>query len=215
MKIYNKRHFLSTIIIVGLFMLSGCLSMSSLQTGRTMGKGEFGGGIAGGTFAVGVDNKDDTLTQQALGLDRLESPFGEIYVKYGITDRLDVGGKLTLIGTGNVDIKYRFLGSNESKGAISAGMSIGTVSVNDQTIFDVHVPVYLSFHPSNWFAIYSTPRYVLRNIEGTSSNWFGLTGGVRIGGKKFGVFGEYTYITNSVIDQPTTQVAIGLGFNIK
>jgi len=211
----SSKHLILTLMFIGILMFSGCLSMSSLQTGRTMGKGQFGGGFSGGYYSVEVLDKDNPLSNQVSDSEGIiESPFGELYLKYGLTDRLDVSGKISVYGVGNLEAKYRFLGTNESKGALSVGLGFGGIQIDAYNIFEAHLPVYLSYHPAKWLAVYSTPRYVFRVVNGNQANWLGVTGGIRLGGKKIGVFCEYTHVTNGII-KPTYQLALGLGINIK
>jgi hypothetical protein len=216
-KIYTILVKISFAIFV-IALLTGCASMSTMQTARTVGDGNFeleiGGGAVNTDIALG---ELDTLSFSA--------PFIEVGGRYGITDKLDVGAKLTLIGTATADVKYQFLGDQESLGAVSTGLGIGYLSIssgdNESKIFDIAVPLYLSLHPTPWFSLYSCPRYTLRINSYTSdedsgsstSHWYGATAGMRLG-KKVAFLIEYSYFGNTEIDIPFSQVTggIAIGF---
>jgi len=206
-------------VLFGIFLLSGCASMSTMQTGRTTEKGDLGFGFGGGTVN----------SELALGeLDTLDikAPFLEVSSRYGITDKLDVGAKLTLIGTAVADAKYQFLGDHESLVAGSAGFGIGYLSItsgdSESKIFDLMTPVYFSLHPTEWFSIYCSPKYVLRINSYTdgvesgsgSSHWYGVTGGARLG-KRTAFLVEFSSFANSEVDIPFTQVTAGVAIGIR
>lgn len=200
-------------------ILSSCASMSSLQTARTTPVGEFGYGVGGGYVKSEIQLGETDSTQN------LNAPFVEVSTRYGLTDKLDVGARLTIIGTGVVDAKYQFLGDQESVFAGSAGLGLGHLSINSgdtkSRIYDVMVPLYFSVHPTEWFSAYASPRYVYRinsyttgEEKGSSStHWYGATGGIRVG-KKFGAFLEYSRFGNSDESTPFSQVTGGISIGI-
>ena len=78
-------------------------------------------------------------------------------------------------------------------------MSYSDVSSDDEdkdetTLIDLTVPVYASYHPADAFALYTSPKYLMR-ISDENSQHVGLTGGLRLG-KVGGVFLEATYLTS-------------------
>ncbi len=217
--------FHSILFVALCYLLSSCASMSTLQTARTTEKKKLVGGFSGGTvnFDTGI-KKDTTPTSSNIVLN---VPFIELYARYGITDKWDAGMKLTIIGTFLVDTKYQFLGDDKSKFAGSIGLGLGTLNITsgDYTnkVKDVHFPLYLSYHSAEWFGLYANPRYIMRfNSEknGSSptttytSNWYGATGGIRLG-KKSALFLEYSYFLNSKVSNPFTQFTVGLGFGVR
>ena len=225
-KFQNTRWKFNSLLFITIgFLLTSCASMSTLQTARTTEKNEFVGGFSGGAvhYDTGVQQiQDSTSTKTYI----LNMPFVEGYARYGITDKLDMGAKLTIIGTFLVDAKYQFLGNGESKIAGSAGLGLGTLTmkIGDYTnkIKDIHAPFYFSFHPAKWIGLYVSPRYVYRinssddgkTKRNFASSWYGATGGVRLGNKA-ALFIEYSYFGNSETPQPFTQFTVGLGFGIR
>jgi hypothetical protein len=210
------------VMITGLWLVSGCASMSCMQTARVTEKGRFVGGFGGGAVSVGLGVMDSSNKEVIF-----RAPFAEIFARYGVTEKLDLGAKLTIIGTFLLDGKYQFQGNSESKFANSAGAGIGFMSISAgdyiNKIKDIHFPYYFSFHPTNWLGIYTNPRYVLRltnstykndsSVKNSTTHWYGMTGGLRFG-KTTGFFMEYTYF-GTATGRPLTQVTVGLGFGIR
>jgi hypothetical protein len=212
---------------LAIYMLPSCVSMTSLQTARTMEKGEFGGGFGGGMVNAEINSGTETFD--------LKAPFMEASARYGITDKLDAGAKITLIGTSGLDVKYQFLGDKQSLLAGSVGTGFGYLSlssgsgdnISKSVITDINVPVSFSIHPKEWFAFYASPRYTLRlnsynnTVNGvddkgsSNSNWYGITTGIRLG-KKVGFLVEYSYYLNDTDGTPPlTQFAAGLAIGIR
>jgi len=212
-KTISTLYYLAFTGVIALF-LSGCVSMSSMQTGRTVGEGktELNVGGSGVKYAFILDEEADTASVSA--------PMIEFDFRYGVTDKLDIGGKVSLLGTSGLYGKYQFLGDQESvlAGSVGAGfgyIQLGADSGVDETnlsIFDLTVPVYFSVHPAKWVGIYATPRYTLRFANGVS-HWVGGTGGIRLG-NRFGGFAEYSLFTSNIATTNLSQVTFGLSFGI-
>jgi hypothetical protein len=88
----------SRILLIPLasLLLSGCPSLSTLQTPRTVPKGQTRFGI--GAEAVGISSDGDSITV----------PQFEFSARYGLTDDIDIGAKLYAIGV-ELGLKYQFL----------------------------------------------------------------------------------------------------------
>lgn len=206
-------------LFLGVVFLSGCASMSTMQTARTTKKGEFGYSFGGGYVSTEMPIEGvDTMNVNA--------PLLEAGARYGVTENLDVGGKITIIGTAVADAKYQFLGDQESKIAGSAGLGVGYLSMEsgdtESKLYDLMVPAYFSYHPADWLSIYTSPKYVFRinsynsdSETGTETNhWYGAGAGLRIG-KNTGVFLEYTYFGNTEYEKPFSQINAGIGIRIR
>jgi hypothetical protein len=210
MKYLNLTFFGFSLLLMSL--MQSCVSTSALQTARVTPKGEIATGI--GVLLP----KAELIAGDSTDFNGFA---GEISLRYGITDKLDVGTKITLIGTGGVDAKYQFIGDGDSKFAGSAGLGLGYLTLDlggaRSTIVDLTIPAYFSYHPINAVALYVSPRFLYRNVPGFSNTFFGGIGGVRLGTRKFGIFGEYVYLesSNKETNSNQTQWNIGLGFNIQ
>ncbi|MDD5185509.1 MAG: DUF5777 family beta-barrel protein [Paludibacter sp.] len=219
----SKREIkLVVLMIMFIYMLNSCASMSTLQTARVTEKGQyayvFGGGVVESRIPYGTT---DTL--------KLTIPFVEIGIRYGIFDKMDVGAKISIIGTATADVKYQFIGDSKSKFAGSIGLGVGYMNMNSNVsntilqsnFVDAMLPVYFSYHPINWIALYCSPKYVLRTIISQNyndntvsyghSNWYGASGGIRIG-KRIAFLAEYTLFENNQISEPFSQITCGISY---
>lgn len=166
-------------------IFASCFSFSNFQTARTLGKGntEFGGNLSylGGGGAI-------------IGL-----PLIEIGGKYGVAENVDLGLRLGNIGNIMIDSKFQFYGTKESSFAAATGLSVGGsfigFSLDDNEgigFFQYEIPLHLSTHPSDKFAVYFTPRYMGIGGSGSGetslSHLFIFSPGMEFGNKlKFGV----------------------------
>jgi hypothetical protein len=206
-----KKVLLSSIILSATLM-TGCVSFSTLQTGRVAGRDNFVGTVA--YSSVNGQILSDSAANTA--------PMLEFQSTYGITEKLDGFIKIGLLGTSSLGAKYQLLGDDESKGALSFGTSIGTISTSsgiyETKVWDWTIPVYASYHPTDWLAVYASPKYVMRFIgnyendkktKSSTSGWYGGTGGIRVG-RKFGFMVEYSSFTTNGLAKPYSQVSAGL-----
>lgn len=217
MKNNNPQIQFLTVLMAMLFLAS-CASMSSMQTARVTDKGEVGFGGGAGYVRSDINLGDsDTIS--------IAAPFLEAFARYGITERLDMGVKFTVIGPMGIDAKYQFYGDKESGLAASAGFGLFYLPITSgdskAIITDLHFPLYLSVHPLPALGIYAVPKFILRNNsynadgvrETETSNWLGVTTGMRFG-RKNGLFVEYSYFGNNKFDVPLSQFNIGFGIGI-
>ncbi|MDD4993764.1 MAG: hypothetical protein PHR83_16200 [Paludibacter sp.] len=226
-KVFKVRIFVCLFIPV----FTGCASMSTMQTARVTEKGKFdylvGGGVVNSSI-VGTSRivtSPDTVSTTTVFSQKFYIPFIELGMRYGILDNLDVGAKVSIIGTATLDFKYQFLGDRNSKLAGSVGLGGGYISIGVNTtknhMYDAMLPVYFSYHPLNWISLYCSPKYVFRttnsynfenNYHGTTfSHWYGASGGIRIG-KRIAFLAEYSFFGNSLSPVPFSQVSCGIAF---
>jgi hypothetical protein len=223
----NQKRLTSIFVfaIITVFF-TGCASMSSMQTARVTDKGKFGVGFSGGYVKTEIEIGDLESIDVA-------GPLMEISARYGISEKLDVGAKLGIVGTSGADAKFQFLGNKQSKFASSAGFGVyylsseSSTTINEttntlkSTVIDLHFPLYFSVHPTNWLGIYAAPKYILRLnnyndngvSESASSSWLGVTSGLRLG-RKNALFMEYSYFGSSAYSVPLGQFMIGIGIGI-
>ena len=222
------------LLLAGLpLALGACTSVSVYQSAKTLPKGDFqaGLGVGGGaaknkTNIAGFNPDFPTLS-------------GDLWTRYGITDRVDAGLKLSLFGSLTGDARCGLL--NESRGdafSLAAGAAYVYTSVStaysghqDKTVIqDMMLPLYLSKDLADWFTVYAVPRYVRRTTGNTrtsdssagrseklSSDMLGLGGGIMFNlGKKNGTHLALEY--HEVFDPSdpshyTRNAGLGLAFD--
>ncbi len=149
-------------------------------------------------------------------------PVFEIYGKYGVTDRIDLGLRYSNFSVITVDYKHQLFGDLESVYAIATGASVGGSIIRidwdnyKARFFQYEIPVHLSIHPAPWFTAGISPKYT--GIGVSSSNGFevmhlvGVTPGIEIGDRFRGML-SYSYLVplNEVVASTSfQQVAVGM-----
>jgi hypothetical protein len=139
-------------------LLSGCLSLSTIQTGKTIGEDNVELALSGsyGRFSqISVlDNEGDFDNQ----------PLISVSGQYGVSDRVDIGLRFnqnTFVGP---TVKWQIMGNKESTFAGSIGLDIGFnffAFVFGNFTYYTTIPLYLSYHPKNSISFYLTPRYLI------------------------------------------------------
>lgn len=198
--------------------LTGCVNSSTLQTAKALDPGKQRILVGGGYYASPSVNAD---ASEATGEDTsLALPYMEVGYRRGIVDKVEVGAKVTIPGTTGLDAKYQFLQSGNL--ALAAGLGLGYLKISSgsegmetsTTLIDTTVPVYASYDLAKSFAVYTSPKYVLRyaksvdDMSATSSgvnHLVGATAGVRLG-NTFGLFLETSYLKSLSNDFDAFQV---------
>lgn len=162
--------------------LTGCVSMSGLQTARTLPPGE-----SQATFGGGVYSSDSLVKSQEdqVQLEKISLPYLEASYRRGFGEKWDAGVKVALIGTLNADMKYSLFAGEQWAFAVGAGLGYidyeSSSGLDTQkykvTIIDIHLPLYASYDFSDRFAVYMIPKYILRTMSGDSSDSASLAGG--------------------------------------
>ena len=198
---------------------TGCVNSSTLQTAKALDPGKQRILVGGGFYSspsVNADASEASSTDVSLAM-----PYMELGYRRGIVDKVEVGAKVTLPGTAGVDAKYQFL--NAGNLALAAGIGTGYLKImsgaegmeTSSTIVDAIVPVYASYDVSRFFAVYSSPKYVLRYAKSfdetdmsSSSGMNHLVGGtmgVRVGQNQ-GLFLATSYLKSVSSDFDSFQV---------
>lgn len=208
-----------------LLFLSSCASISGFQTGRTVGAetGEIMFSVNGTRspdFDELSDENVDTVNAENFSI---FFPNIEIGGRYGITDKLDFGIRANTNLNIYADVKYQFVGDQESPVAIAAGAGLGMFGFVTGTggLFNFQIPLYASYHPTESLDLYLAPRYVGQwgTVLGESSgliNYFGANAGFLTGRRtKFGVDVAYYGLSNSDTGFNDSLFQIGFGMKFK
>jgi hypothetical protein len=138
-------------------LLSGCLSLNTLQSGKSLGKDNLEISAAG---TLGKYSQNSLLDEEG---DFDSAPVFGLRGRIGVSNKIDLGfhfDQTSLIGT---NFKYQFIGDSGSTFASSlgldAGFNFGSALFGNFTHY-VSIPLYTSYHPSDNIAIYLTPRYL-------------------------------------------------------
>jgi Outer membrane protein beta-barrel domain len=212
------------LLLINGVLLFSCTSMSTLQTARTLSKGQLRCTVGLSTTNSKVVKDSDTIKSNTI--------VQEVGFRLGVRNRLDVGLKVSLIGSISIDGKYQFLGTSDSKLAGSIGIGFGYSQISGDKLFgkgnptmnmgSVVIPLYFSYHPG-LFSFYASPRYTYNlalyqreDFERSYTNqWYGLSVGTRIGRPdKIGLLVEGSYFKIST-GTYFSQVAVGVDFRFR
>lgn len=174
--------------------------MSSLQTARTLPKGDTDLGAA-------------VAAQGTLFEGPVVIPHFEIFGRRGLAENFDIGLKLSSAGGINIDGKYQFNGDQNSKSAkaVGAGLAFWYDGYKYVTSYQT-LALYLSFHPNENFAWYAVPK-IFHQLEFGIGNKFknGISNENTFFGGNFG-FQKRIKPKISIIGEASTFVPLNGGF---
>jgi hypothetical protein len=197
---------------------AACVNSSTLQTAKALDPGKQRILVGGGYYASPSLNAD---ASSATGDDvSLALPYMEVGYRRGIVKKVELGAKVTIPGTAGIDAKYELL--NDGKFAVAAGAGFAYLKLTSgaegmetsSTIVDAIVPVYASYDLAKSFAVYASPKYVLRYTKSvdemaeSSSGMNHLVGGTlgtKLGNNR-GLFLETSYLKSVSSDFDSFQV---------
>jgi len=186
-----------------LFLLAGCANFSALQTARTLPKNTGRVNLGLGFFRS--PDIDAQVGEQTGVPVEFTLPYFEIGGRFGLMEDLDIGGKYTFPGFFSIDGKYQLFSSGGFVFSGGVGMNYlsiaGSASMKDayhSTFFDLYLPSYISYDFNDWFALYTSPKYVMRYARsittgGSLAHLAGTSVGIKVGNKG-GFYLEGTYL---------------------
>ncbi len=215
---------ISALCIV-LALLSGCVALTSMETGRAIGSGQEALRVSAssGVFSeISIDGDRDDVSDEPLPLDFV--PVVGAGYTFGIGPRTDLGVQADMAGFASVRVKHQVVGSAASPVAVALGAEAGT-----------HVGALLfgfgyvvgsatataSVHPRPGVAVFASSRHTVVAVEPLSpppessrtqgSGWSfpSVTYGVAVGRQRqVGV-----EVTHAGLGAPS-QVSVGYRFRL-
>src|SRR5882724_2575175 len=162
------RLIFAAVVPLAFLVMTGCPSLSTMQTPATVPKGEVRLGV--GLESVGFSEKETNGDVKTVAL-----PQFEFNARYGLTDNIDVGAKLYLLGL-EVGAKYQFA-KGDFEAAIAPAVSYISVTVsnssgNDDTlrVAYLHLPLLLGYKLTDSFELAFGPKLLYVIATGTSSD---------------------------------------------
>jgi hypothetical protein len=216
-----QMHWVALVGVVALFTLGSCAQYSGFQTAKTVGQGAGEFYLAAGGLNTQVElGNDSTIIQEEFGV---VVPVFELGGRVGVIDDLDIGLKISSTLNILLDAKYQFIGDqDDSKFAMAVGGAFGYQGgFGSFQIFQAQLPLYVSYHPVDAFAIYGIPRYAVQFATGDGAgtvNNAGFSLGIEAGRKvRFGLDFSYFEILNleaqDIFDIPNFwQIGAGVKF---
>jgi hypothetical protein len=205
------------LIAITLLGLSGaCANYASFQEADTLPRGvtKIGVGATYTTYTAAVGNEKEEVSVPALNL----------WYRRGLLDKLEAHASVWIPLGSSFGLKYQLHGNRETAGlAVSLGLDLGLLQISagdgdnesTLTLVDTYVPVYIGYRVGPGFAVYGTPKYILRTASGGGSTAIGHlvggTAGVALGAKTtLHLEGSYFYDLDS--KEPALQAGVGIAF---
>lgn len=186
-------------------MFSSCFSFSNMQSGRSLGKEKVELNMSAGYLGITDGDLSGTIA----------IPVFEFGGRYGVSENMDIGLKLSNFGTAIGSLKYQFSGTKESQFAAATGFGIGTslfrfdLDGEGISFFQYEIPLHLSYHPTEKLGLIFTPRYM--GIGGSAAGDAGLSHMLAFSpGIEFGNRFKFAIEYNMII--PVTELALSDGF---
>jgi hypothetical protein len=198
-------------------LLAGCANYATLQEVDTMPKGhsKTGVGVTGTSYKVDAGDK----------LDSVAVPAVNVWYRRGLTDNLEAHAAAWIPLGGSAGVKYQLAGNRTTAGpSLSLGVDFGFLQMSTtddmdntskQTVVDTYVPVYLGYRTGPGFALYASPKYILRTSTGDAGTALGHLAGGTVGlaiGARTQFLLEGTVIYDISLRAPAFQGGIGVAF---
>lgn len=158
-----------------ILLASSCASITGFEDGRTLGDGNHGLMISG-NYTYLPDLSDGSIIGESGG-----APFAEISYKFGVSDKLDIGGRANTFLNIAANVKYNLIGGHDAGFALATGLELGMFG--GLNVWNVQVPLFASFHPSEKLSVYLSPKYIFQTAgtEADGAHYLGSNIGILIG----------------------------------
>lgn len=191
------------LFVISLF--TSCASITGFEEGRSNGEGNVTAiGSLNYSRTPDLDGQDGDI------IDLAGAPFIEFSGRYGVLDKLDIGAKVNTFLNLAVNAKYQLIGDQYSKFAMGTGLEFGVFG--GISIWNVQVPLYTSFYPSETFCVYFSPKYIYQTagFDSGGANYIGANGGFLFGRKhKLGL--DFAYYRVGTVDSTAGLINVGIG----
>ena len=218
-----SQHGCLAVIALSWIVLSGCVSLSSMQPAETLAPGRTSGYIAIASQAVTHSN-DNVENENTRGDGQNGLTFWEVGSRLGIAYGVDIGMRTNFqFGSFFSDVKFRLL---QWKGlTISSGVGVGYLALDASAnegdtnlqIYELHIPIYSTFELSKYVDVAVTPRLIQRHMVGQGDSVaLGGSTALFVGSNTRGVL-EYAMFSapysNEIVHQVTAGVILGYAKN--
>ena len=190
--------------------MSSCSSLTTFQTGRTIGKNQQGFQInASGYVLIDQDFNDIFVL-----------PYFEFNGSYGFTQRLEgritASSSLSFLGS----MKYQFIGDQNSPFALSLEPGLEITESNygagePSFITRYHFPIHMSWHNLSNKALYFSPKYTLQNDGEDISHFPGFSTGIAMDRKRTYFIGCGYFLSKYPGSKPEHIFQLGTGVRFK
>ena len=157
------------ILIVLIFSLNSCVQISTLQSAKTLEKDEKNWGIAAAYYTA---SEGDLFGEEAIGIEGI--PVVELFGRQGFSENFDAGLKLSSAANLQIDGKLQLVGNqDDAKFALATGLALEyQYSGFENLVTRQTLPLYLSYHPNEKLAIYTSPKVIHQYVSDENDTFF-------------------------------------------
>jgi hypothetical protein len=205
------------VAVLTLGVMGACANYASFQEADTIpvGTSKLGVGATGTTYKTRAD--DDSI-------DRVTLPAVNIWYRRGLTEVLEAHAAVWIPFGGSAGFKYQVTGNRQMAGlSFSLGLDVGFLQITSTnasdeesrvSLLDTYIPLYIGFRTGPGFAVYGSPKLILRTVVGEETaltQLAGATAGIAVGADTtFHLEGTFMYDID--VEAPAAQVGIGVAF---
>lgn len=206
------------IAIVTLGAAGACANYATFQEADTLPKGESKIGLGATATTYSAEANDGTI-------DSITVPALNVWYRRGLLEKLEAHASIWIPFGSSLGLKYQLTGSRETAGlSFSLGLDLGFLQISAEnadgesstaTIVDTYIPLYIGYRTGPSFALYASPKYILRSASGDNGTAFGHlvggTAGIALGAKTT-LHLEGTVMYDTDLSEPAFQGGIGVAF---
>lgn len=204
------------IAIAILGVMSACANYATFQEADTLPKGTSKFGIGGTATKYSAEDTDD---EGNTTIESITVPAVNLWYRRGLAEKLEAHASVWIPFGSSLGLKYQLTGNREMAGlSFSLGLDFGFLQIGSgdstTTIVDTYVPLYIGYRTGPGFAVYGSPKYILRTGFGDEtaiSHLAGGTVGVSLGAKT-SLLLEGTMVYDLDLSEPAFQGGIGVAF---
>lgn len=205
------------VAILTLGAMGACANYASFQDADTLpaGTSKVGVGVTGTTYKTRAD--DDTI-------DSITLPAVNIWYRRGLTEPLEAHAHVWIPFGASAGFKYQVTGNRQMAGlSFSLGLDVGFLQITSEnaseetsrvSLLDTYIPLYIGYRTGPGFAVYGSPKLILRTVVGeetTLTQLAGGTAGIAIGADTtFHLEGTLMYDID--VEAPAAQIGVGVAF---
>ncbi|MCO6486541.1 MAG: hypothetical protein J5I41_12265 [Saprospiraceae bacterium] len=211
----KTRHaFLLLLAGAGMLLMSSCASLTGFQEARTLGEGNSEILVSLNlSQSPNFNDIEDEDGEELTDVPTLFFPNIEAAFNYGVAEKINVGVRLNTNLNIGIGAKFQLLGDQTTSNALAIGADVGTFGLIGG-LWNVQIPLYYSFHPTEKFAWYLSPRYTYQFSSFTGAenglSYMGGNTGLLFGTKhKFGV--DIGYYQVGGFDESIGIFQVGVG----
>jgi hypothetical protein len=205
------------VAILTLGVMGACANYASFQEADTLpaGTSKVGVGATGTTYKTRAD--DDSI-------DSVTLPAVNIWYRRGLTEPLEAHAQVWIPFGASAGFKYQVTGNRQMAGlSFSLGLDVGFLQITSEnaggeesrvSLLDTYIPLYIGYRTGPGFAVYGSPKLILRTAVGeetTLTQLAGGTAGIAVGADTtFHLEGTLMYDID--VEAPAAQIGVGVAF---